>query len=701
MSKQRQLRTLALQDSYTTSTDNLLDDFLVPCLSQATSYDRLAGFFSGAVVALAPLAFADFFSNGGRVRLICSPHLSDTDYAAVNSISAYSDVLRERAVAELRALSEESPQGFALSRAMSSMVAAGVLQVKIAVPRSQQGLFHDKTGVFFDPAGDRVSFVGSTNESAAAWSGLVNHEQIEVFTSWESRDSSERSRRHARMFEETWRNARRGLRVLNVAEAADLIRTTVPPEPLEDALAAVRDLRRRVAAAQALDRHQPKSRSLLPHQLEVLEHWEGANCKGLVAFATGAGKTLTGIEALRRWTTPGRPALVLVPSELLQQQWASEIRSEFPQVNLLRAGGEAKKDRWLESARAFTRPDDSLGPRCIVTTYQTARTSDFLNRVIDGEHLLLLADEVHRVGAPDTRGILDHIDAGARLGLSATPDRFGDAVGTAAIHSYFGDVLEPKYDLSHAIRDGRLVPYVYGYETVPLDHQEQDEFDQLTRRIKTAAAQERVGASDAAPSDYLAGLLRKRARILKRAAAKVPMARRVLEQRYAEGQRWLVYCESVQHLQTIKLSISDMGLPLLDYHQAMSGDKAATLDYFRRKGGVLLAIKCLDEGVDIPATDHALILASTTNPREYIQRRGRVLRASPDKYHAVVIDSIVVDADGVPLSKSEMERIVEFASQADNAAVKFELRSLLAACGDERWRTITAHEDFEGDEGTD
>lgn len=692
MSEPPSLRGLSLRSAYATSSDSLLDDFYVPCLSGSIRYDRLAGFFSSAVIALAPLAFADFFRRGGKARLVCSPRLSEADYDAFTREGGSTDALRTQAIADLESLASQGPQAAALVRAMSSMVGAGVLQVKIAVPSSPQGLFHDKTGIFHDLDGNRVSFVGSTNESAAAWSGLINHEQIEAFPSWESFDNSNRSRRHARTFEETWLNTRRGLRVLNPDQAARLIMTVSPPDDLEAALGAVRRLRKGEPSGAPRDVTTPKE--LLPHQAAVLENWKAQNYRGLVAFATGAGKTLTGIAGMRQWCQAGRPAITLVPSELLQQQWMLEIRREYPEVSILRAGGEGNRDRWLEGTSNFTSANPSFGPRCLLATYQTARTDNFLSRVRGGQHLMLLADEVHRAGAPDTRTILDQIDAGARLGLSATPDRYGDATGTAAIYDYFAEVLEPRYGLADAIAGDRLVPYVYQFETCRLTDDEQTDYDALTSKLAPAIARERRGGGAFEPSEFLAGLLRKRARILKRAANKANLAHDVLRENYFPGQRWLVYCESVEHLRQVREALASLDLPLLEYHQAMPGDKGATLDYFTRRSGVLLAIKCLDEGVDIPATDHALILASTTNPREYIQRRGRVLRKAPGKYNAVIVDAIVTDPDGGALAQSELARAIEFASSSENRAVRFALENLFV---DDRggWGRLTEDQDLE------
>ena len=174
-------------------------------------------------------------------------------------------------------------------------------------------------------------------------------------------------------------------------------------------------------------------------------------------------------------------------------------------------------------------------------------------------------------------------------------------------------------------------------------------------------------------------LLRQRARISKRAAGKAGIARTILAANYRVGDRWLIYCNDVDHLRAVRSEISGLGMDLLEYHSQVSGDHQATLSYFTNRGGVLLAIKCLDEGVDIPLINRALILASSTNPREYIQRRGRVLRRSPGKYSSQLYDVIVTGSDGLAITPSEVVRAMEFAQDARNVGPELYLEQLLPA----------------------
>jgi superfamily II DNA or RNA helicase len=183
--------------------------------------------------------------------------------------------------------------------------------------------------------------------------------------------------------------------------------------------------------------------------------------------------------------------------------------------------------------------------------------------------------------------------------------------------------------------------------------------------------------TDKTEAAFFQNLLIKRAAIIKGAAQKTELARNVLQEKFVEGDRWLVYCQDQVQMGRVKEELKNAKYPILDYHQAMEGDASRTLEFFTREGGVMLAIKCLDEGVDIPEINRALILASSTNPREYIQRRGRVLRARDDKYSADIYDVLVLDANGLLLSSGEAERAIEFAEEAQNSATKIELKMLL------------------------
>lgn len=662
------LTKFEVQAGYSTSDSALLDDFLIPALDSSIRYDRSVGFFSSALIALASATVADFVLRGGKMRLVCSPYLSATDLAWLSTKGAPVPV-EEGALADgLRALATVDDLAAALIKAMSSLVYHGVLEVKFARPALGQGLFHDKVGILTDACGHRLSFVGSANETAAAWSGLGNHEQIETFGSWLGPEQQARSERHAMQFQEMWLDVRRGVRVSDTGESQALLLEVAQPETVEVAIERVRDIVRQRESRRPATKVKP--RELRPHQMGVLESWRDRERSGIVVFATGGGKTLAGLAAAREWLDLGNPVLIGVPSTLLLEQWRKEIEAELPEASVLLAGGDHPRKVWERDLHLFTQSDPTLGPRITLTTYDTAVAPDFLALVQGGPHLMVMADEVHRLGAENRRKLLT-IDSGARMGLSATPERYGDVEGTKAIFDYFGERLHPEFGIKEAIAAGQLVPYDYDFVTVTLTDPEQEAWDNLSAQM----AQE-LARNDGDVTEKLMWLALQRSRILKAASNKADVARIVLNERYRPGDRWLVYCESRAHLASVRQAIEVSGRRVFEYH---SGNSHLSDEIFAcfEAGGVLLAIKCLDEGVDLPFINRALILASTTNPREYIQRRGRVLRTSPGKQSAQVVDVIVVDRDGLPLAISEALRAIEFAENADNRAGRARLETMV------------------------
>ncbi len=676
------LRDANFASSYSTSQESLLRDFYIPALSHASRYDRATGYFASSILSLAPLAFSGFVERGGTIRLLCSPHLSVEDARAIAQLPSAGNVSpREAATNALLQMQAGSRLENLAARCLSALISAGVVQLQFVIPEYGAGIFHDKTGIFFDDLGDRVAFVGSANETASAWSGFANHEQIEVYRSWLPEDAA-RAAHQAEQFEEMWFGYRRGLRLVDAHEAGSIVVAAVPSEPVAQIL---RDLANEVVKAEA---GAPQLRG---YQDSVLADWERHGRRGVIAFATGGGKTLTAVEAIRRWTLDGRPALVLVPSELLHKQWHQELSRWLPDAIILDAGAGHSFQHWAPQLGDYTAPDEELGQRVVLATYQTARTERFLSRLIDGDHLLVVGDEVHVAGAPELRSMLSAVTAGATLGLSATPERYGDATGTAAIFKFFGDVLSPRFDIADALRENVLVPYEYSLETCSLTEDEQQEWERWTQRISQELAR-----NDGELTDRARLYLIQRARVLKRAHAKGGIAAQILRDEYREGDRWLVYCSDSEHLADVKRTVQAAGFSPLEYHSGDPGAHAPTLDYFETRGGILLAIKCLDEGVDIPLINKAIVLASSANPREYVQRRGRVLRRSPGKYTAHLFDVLVLDDDGAPLSPAEIERAGEFAEHALNSGVEVQIEALSLALGrEQRWHTEIDHEETE------
>ncbi len=177
--------------------------------------------------------------------------------------------------------------------------------------------------------------------------------------------------------------------------------------------------------------------------------------------------------------------------------------------------------------------------------------------------------------------------------------------------------------------------YEYFPHAVHLSDEESELWKKLTKQISFELAKSKKKDNSTGLSDKAKMLLIQRSRIAKKARVKTGLATNVIKKEFTEGQSWLVYCEDSDQLNEMLLKLRAEGLRPLEYHSNMSGEKADALNWFKKFGGVLVSIKCLDEGVDIPAVSHAFILASSQNPRQFIQRRGRVLRKSAEKNLAV------------------------------------------------------------------
>jgi superfamily II DNA or RNA helicase len=522
--------------------------------------------------------------------------------------------------------------------------------------------------------GNAVSFKGSANETWSGWHLHGNFESIEVFCSWRGGLEETRVQKHEAHFDQLWSGDDPDVEVFPFpAGASDHLKRAALK-----GLEAVEDVPIQTAA---------RRRTALPHQATALDAWASRNHRGIFEHATGSGKTFTAILAIRDQVSRDLPSLVLVPSKLLLEQWALEIRLEIPNATLLVAGGGHTNWKTPNRIEGMTSPNVASGGRIVLATMPTASGDQFRSRIVQGPHLLLVADEVHQIGSPENSKILS-LDTGSRLGLSATPQRYGDPEGTQRLLSYFEGIVPPPITLMDAVRAGRLVPYEYYPHPINLTATEVDDWKNISKEISLEIARQKKDKSGRKPlSDRAKMLLIKRARIAKKASNKIGLATRILREEFRDGQHWLIYCEDSDQLAAVLESLRKAGLAPIEYHSSMMGDRDATMSWFQTFGGPLVSIRCLDEGVDIPAVSHALILASSQNPRQFIQRRGRVLRSAPGKTFAVIHDAIVVpvhvddEPEQTALLRSELIRAIAFANNALNKMAAAELRTIAADLG--------------------
>lgn len=680
------LRDLQLKVRYRSSDDDLLTDFYLPCLGEATSYWRAVGYFSSHALAAAAEGLPQFIERGGTMRLIASPDLSDPDVEAIQRGYEARETVVERAL--VRALEADQPDpvrerlGY-----LAWLIAHDRLDIKIAlVDSAEPGIYHEKIGVFIDESGSYVAFEGSANESRG---GLIaNFESLFAFRS-ERGDQQEIASGLRADFERMWDDQTPRLRVLTFPEAAQnelLTRYLPSTRPrLPENLVPTRPSRE-VPSGPATPR-LPDDTELRQYQRDAMASWFKNEGRGLFAMATGTGKTVTALALISRLyealAEQDRTlvTVVLCPYQHLVSQWAEEARRFGMEPVLCFQSRESwfgKFAAQLDECRQGQRPF-----AIAIATNATFQTEAFQR--LAGElpaSTLLVADEAHNVGAASMRALLPK-QVRYRLGLSATPERWYDEEGTAALVQYFGEVTY-ELGLEKAIKLQALTPYDYFPLVVELQGAELEEYLELTKRISM-----RWNDGDLDSDPVLKQLLIKRARILSVAEGKLATLQHAIAPLTSSTHN-LIYCgdgqvdyepagETTRQLDAVvHLLGRGLGMAVNSY---TAETYLGARDELRQRFAsgtlqALVAIRCLDEGVDIPETERAFILASSTNPKQFIQRRGRVLRRHPGKTKASIYDFITVPpADSIAsdhfhversLVRREVERVALFARLALN-----------------------------------
>ncbi len=685
------LNSFDFKTAYNKAENDVAEEFYLPCMRVATKYDRISGYFGSTIYIIAWNALKDFVAANGKMRVICSPYLSDEDQAALaEGYSARNSAILTNSLKEEVEALFASPYLSAPARLLAYLVSEGIVDIKIAIAGNSSAanvkrLFHDKVGIFSDSTGNSVGFRGSMNETYKGLSSDGNIESIDVFPSWADTRDKVRVDDAQELFDRLWDNTVAGVIVYSFPAAArEILQDKAKDCNWQQLLDEIKVTENK--AQKWKPDKRPCGKTPRPHQIDALEAWVKNGRRGIFEHATGSGKTFTAMCAIRNALEKRETVLILVPSRDLLNQWYDELRENIIGLDIFYLLCGDGNNRWKRSGTLQDWSSSSKEQnRIILSTMDTSCSEDFLHGIAQGEHLFLVVDEIHRLGSPKRRQALT-LQTGARLGLSATPYRYGDPIGTAALYDYFGGIIPPPFTLDDAIKSGVLTRYFYHPQKLALTQTEQTAWDEITEKISKLIAQSgnRGGEkSDIFSNPHLKQLLINRSRIVKNASAKVPLAIETLKRYYKHGQKWIVYCDNITQLKAVLQQAMDAGFDAYEYYAEMSGDREMTLSYFATNGGVLVSIKCLDEGVDIPSTTHALILASSQNPREFIQRRGRILRKSTNKYFAHLYDAITIptmsgsDSDkSLSIIMAELSRAIQFGKGAENPACITDLKNI-------------------------
>ncbi len=680
------LKDVELKKTYFSDFDDILNEFYIPVLSKSIEYNRMAGFFSSTSLAVAARGIVGLIKNNGKMNLIVSPRLSKQDIDIIMKSKEGPESYIEKIMLDnLDELENEFVKDHV--SALGWMIANNRLDIKIAIlydnfgnildyeEIEEKGLFHPKVGIFKDSEGNMVSFSGSVNESEFGWK--ENIEEFKVFKNWEESEL-EYLNGDIEKFERIWNNKASRIKVMDV------------PKAVQNKLV-------KIAPKHIVVKYPPKKErkvNLYNHQLDAIDEWLNNGMAGMLEMATGTGKTYTALGALEVAINrfDKMVAIISCPYQHLIQQWKKEIiKFGTPYDKLIIA--DSSNSGW-KNTLADLLSDFILGYNkriIILTTHRTLSSNDFVEIMTSNniEHIFIIGDEVHGLGAEKSRqGLLNIYKL--RLGLSATPKRFFDSEGTDIIYNYFGKVVY-EFNLGKAINTINpatgytyLTPYYYIPLPVSLTIDEIEEFIEKTRSIifNLNRAKE-----DKEKKELLKLLLIKRANIIKNAEEKYESLRKLLEEL---GQiKWTIVYTSPQQINRVMSIVNEKFLSVHRFtmEEGTSPKKeyggVSEREYILSKfaGGdyqVLVAMKCLDEGVDIPPARKAILMASCENPREYIQRIGRVIRRYTSKSEAMIYDIIVVPSTSnlpkeireieMNIFRKELNRYEEIAKYALNSS---------------------------------
>ncbi len=688
-------KNLPLKYAYDGNKDDLLWDFYIPTLSKCVKYDRISGFFSSSSLAISAKGLAEFIAHEGHMRLITCPKLSKDDIEAIQkTMLSLDDVMVRQFIKDYDNIESQFQKDHV--NALGWMLANGYLEIKIALLKkegrlctdeevNEHAMVHQKVGVMYDESGDVISFSGSNNESATGW--IENIEEFKVFRSW-SEEGNYYLKSDIEKFNSFWNGSvRKDCEVYGLPEAVkNCLLKTGESFKVED-LAIKRYYEKAI-----LKQDDREELRLFFYQKEAVEMWEDNSHSLLLQMATGCGKTRTAIGCMQKALEEEEPIIIVIscPQPTLSYQWKCDIEKlkvDYDESIVL----DGSISKWNEKLNKEINRVLALGKKSLIvyTTHKLCAKNKFID-VIKSFHdvkSFLIGDEVHGMGAKESRkGLLPEYTY--RLGLSATPNRWFDDYGSKIIVEYFGNrsyefsILDAQSNINPYTMKPYLVNYVYHPEFVELDNEEIEEYTKLTNKIKRMSK-----SSNEEIADLTEFLMFQRANIEKNAKEKFKALENILDQIDGDIEDTIIFVSDEQidkvkqilgkrNITAHKFTKDEGRNPSVDY--GGKSEREFIIDKFKAKQyQVLIAIKCLDEGIDIPSAKRAIVMASSTNPREYVQRIGRIIRQDRGKFEAEIYDMIIhPDLSRISddllremekkIFRKEMDRVLDLSANAKN-----------------------------------
>lgn len=706
---------LELKKEYRSPQDDVVKDVFIPALTIAKSYKRAVGFFSSTSLAEITKGISGLVENGGSIQIVASPALSESDEQAIKlGYEKRKEVIEKKLLGELDKLDDNYFKQERLNL-LANLIANNILDLKIAFTDTgmEAGIYHEKLGIFEDFEGNKIAFDGSMNESVTAM--RYNYESVNVYCSWKEEDS-ERTNSKIKAFENIWNNTDSSLNVVDFPSVTQKILDKYKRQDFNiktiSQKAKELDLQEE-SPKSTYEQHDenpikisepsPKysSQSNLffnffdgkgprDYQKEAISKFKNNNYQCLYAMATGTGKTLTSLFTINELCLYKeiRSILILVPLKDLVEQWNKDVSKYFDgDIILIHSGNNWREKVETLSIRKMLKPDfnDKL---IVITTYDSfSLNKEKILKLFDLSKTVIIADECHKTGANTYRNNLPS-EIPYRIGLSATPKRPYDLKGTKAIFDYFDPNDNPyEFTIEMAINRGMLCPYNYHPIFVELTIDEMEDYAEITERINKLVILINSDMASEEDEDKLEQMLKQRHRIIERAENKFNQFSECFLSEIKKYTKYTIVFapdgtdENNENILTkykdyVTKKAKEQHIFLTSVEYVQGTDKKMLEHFGKGQIDIVFAKQRLNEGIDIPAARRAFFIASSTSEREFIQRRGRVLRLCEGKNEADIFDFVVVAPEGADthfdkkicnqIKDSELKRVLDFAKTAKN-----------------------------------
>ncbi|MBT3397932.1 DEAD/DEAH box helicase family protein [archaeon] len=645
-------------------------------LKQSIRYSRIGSYFSSKSFISLAEGLEELFLKNGKMKLIINYELSKEDHQELKKTCDYQKI-GDRIALDIKNLKSEMELNSA--KVLAWLIYQGKLEIKVVLGKGNN-LMHIKQGIFEDEYGDKVAFTGSANETYSAYE--KNIEQVTFFKDWIS-GQEEYVGEFISKFNKFWDNCGVVAKTYSLSKAFENELMRIRPRTeaeLKESL--------QIISSKNMSTKKKKSLTPYPHQDAALQAWLKNDKRGIIEMPTGCGKTKTALFAFRKAIKSGKSAtFIFAPTKAICNQWIEEFEGEPCKICKIYDNPNWKRDlkkNILDLKLGVFENLVVVGSYALITSkvlIEEIRTLTEFNK-------FLIADEAHSTGALKTSGGLIE-DYNFRLALSATPKRYLDEDGTNRVFDFFGGVVYDKIGLYEAIYSlGVLCEYEYHLIQVFLNEEEMAQYSKLTKLLIMKVSMKSKDKYNTNLDSEIQRLAEKRAKIIKNCSAKLDKLPEIVEE--IKEDKSIIFVSPKQREEVLKIVRNRIKYHQYTYSEDTEVRSRALENFKEGKIQALVAIKCLDEGLDVPAARAGVIMASSGNPREFIQRRGRLLRKHPNKKYAKIFDFFVTPSKEA-ISSSEMyknqiskelKRITEFAKSARNEIkVSKELKELKSKLG--------------------